>query len=89
MIRQTVHYTGRVQGVGFRWTTARVAKRHPVTGYVQNLPDGRVRLVAEGRPADVAALLDDVQQAMSNNIHHADSHQGEATGEFPDFSVHR
>ena len=49
MIRNTVHYTGHVQGVGFRYTTTTIAGKHNVAGYVQNLPDGRVRLVAEGK----------------------------------------
>jgi acylphosphatase len=39
---------GRVQGVGFRFTTVEVASRFPVTGFVRNLPDGSVEIVAEG-----------------------------------------
>lgn len=39
---------GRVQGVGFRFTTAELARRFPVTGYVMNCPDGSVEVVAEG-----------------------------------------
>ena len=51
-IRKTIYYSGRVQGVGFRWTTRRIACEYDVTGYVMNLPDGRVELAVEG-PAKV------------------------------------
>jgi len=43
-----VFYSGRVQGVGFRYTTKTVATGFEITGTVRNLPDGRVELTAEG-----------------------------------------
>ena len=46
--RRKVHFRGRVQGVGFRYTVRGVASGFAVTGYVKNLPDGRVLVVAEG-----------------------------------------
>ncbi len=46
--RREVLYEGTVQGVGFRYTSRRIAARFGVTGYVKNLSDGRVQLVAEG-----------------------------------------
>jgi acylphosphatase len=46
--RRTVFYSGLVQGVGFRYTTQRIAQQHAFAGFVRNLPDGRVQLVAEG-----------------------------------------
>ena len=58
----TVLYSGRVQGVGFRYTAKTVAAGFEITGTVRNLPDGRVELVAEGRREELetfrAALLD-------------------------------
>ena len=44
----TVFYSGRVQGVGFRYTTKTVAAGFEIVGIVRNLPDGRVELTAEG-----------------------------------------
>lgn len=52
-----VIYEGRVQGVGFRWNAKRVAQGFDVTGWVQNLPDGRVELQVSGDPAEVEAFL--------------------------------
>jgi len=60
--RLTVIYSGRVQGVGFRYTTKTVATGYELTGSVRNLPDGRVELIAEGRREELenfrAALHD-------------------------------
>ena len=50
--------SGRVQGVGFRWFTKDVAAREGVTGWVRNLPDGRVEAVFEGPAEDVHRLVD-------------------------------
>lgn len=80
-------FHGRVQGVGFRYTTRDIASRFGVTGYVQNLPDGRVRLVAEGERAEVDRFLAAVMAEMADNIHGQDDELGKATGEFANFSV--
>jgi acylphosphatase len=48
--------SGRVQGVGFRWFVMREATRLDLGGYVRNLPDGSVEVVAEGPPAGLASL---------------------------------
>ena len=55
-VRRRVLFSGRVQGVGFRYTTEAVASRFQVTGWVRNVRDGRVELVAEGLPDDCGRL---------------------------------
>jgi acylphosphatase len=85
--RLRILYAGRVQGVGFRATTARLAQRHRVTGYVRNLPDGRVELVVEGEPAAVDQLLAAVAERMRGHIDGADRSASPATGEFDAFDV--
>jgi len=87
MVRTTVHYSGRVQGVGFRFTAQRVANRFNVTGYVKNLPDGNVELVAEGEREEVVEFLSAVAEAMSGYIERSDSHEGEATGSYASFGI--
>jgi acylphosphatase len=54
--RLTVIYTGRVQGVGFRYTTKQLAAGFEVTGTVRNLPDGSVELIAEGLREELEAF---------------------------------
>ncbi|MEM6393546.1 MAG: acylphosphatase [Planctomycetota bacterium] len=75
MPRETIHFTGRVQGVGFRYTTQRLAQRDPrLAGTVENLPDGRVRLVIEGPGDAIDQLIDDLHQAFLHHIKHTDRH---------------
>ncbi len=65
---ENVIYTGRVQGVGFRYTVRTMAAGRPLTGFVRNLPDGAVELMVHGRPDDITALLADVAAHFSRNI---------------------
>ena len=82
-----VLYSGRVQGVGFRYTAHRIAQGHAVTGFVRNLADGRVELVAEGSPAELNRLLDEIAAAMTGYIEGADVQRGSATGKYASFEV--
>ncbi len=68
MQRRSVIFTGRVQGVGFRYTTRGVAEAFAVTGWVRNEPDKTVRLEVQGEPAEVAAMIEALQQRMAGNI---------------------
>jgi acylphosphatase len=61
-----------VQGVGFRWTTVRIAGRFDVVGFVRNQADGSVELVAQGDDPTVKAFLAEVAAAMRGNIKSAD-----------------
>jgi acylphosphatase len=53
--RMILHYSGRVQGVGFRYTAKTLATGYEITGTVRNLPDGRVELIAEGSSDELDA----------------------------------
>ncbi len=85
--RRTVHFAGTVQGVGFRYTTERIARRFAVTGYVRNLPDGRVELVVEGRPEELDRLLATLEETMAGCIRDRRVKDGPATGEFGGFRI--
>ena len=73
---ETVFFTGRVQGVGFRYSTLQVAKEFEVTGIVQNLPDGRVQLEAEGVSAEVGAFIQAVEERMHGYIRKTERTKG-------------
>ena len=59
-INRQIFYTGRVQGVGFRYSVKQIAAGFEVVGWVRNLPDGRVEIVASGDGNEVAAFLEAV-----------------------------
>ena len=63
MVRVTVFYSGRVQGVGFRATVRRIACGYDVTGAVRNLPDDRVEMIAEGTRAELQAFLTGIDES--------------------------
>jgi acylphosphatase len=63
-----VTYSGQVQGVGFRYTARQVASGFPVAGYVRNLSNGDVELVAEGESTAVTAFLNTVAERMRGYI---------------------
>lgn len=102
--RRTVLFSGEVQGVGFRATACRLVAQRPVTGcaaggrgfpeppvtgYVRNLPDGRVELVVEGAPDQIDALLGDLRSHFGDRIHQAAGSTTSATGEFVGFGIRR
>ena len=86
--RRDLLYSGRVQGVGFRYTTRQIAGRYQVVGFVQNLPDGRVGLVAEGEAAELDAFVDAVGQELGRYIQNIQSQSSKPTGEFGSFEIH-
>lgn len=66
VVRATVFVRGRVQGVGFRWWTRARALELGLVGHARNTNDGRVEVVAQGRRADVAALVHLLQEWPSS-----------------------
>jgi acylphosphatase len=87
--RATVVYSGRVQGVGFRYTTVRLAEAYPgLTGYVMNQFDGTVLLVAEGEEDVIRSFLGDIRQSgLGRYIVDLRVDWGPATGKFEGFQV--
>lgn len=86
--RLHVWYSGRVQGVGFRFTTRDLASGFAVTGWVRNLPDGRVELVAEGEPAELEAFRQAVRGSdLGAFIRQEDVRWEPATGQFRGFEI--
>lgn len=86
-LRKIVLYRGHVQGVGFRYTAESIAKRYEVSGYVRNLPDGQVELVAEGEKHELVAFLDDVRERMVRYIRDERACTQPANGEFARFEI--
>ncbi len=83
----TALFTGRVQGVGFRYQTLQVAKEFEVSGYVKNLPDGRVHLEVEGPAAEVRDFLAAVQERLESHIHQVEQTEAKRPPQFQGFSI--
>ena len=65
---EIVYFSGRVQGVGFRYTVLQIAKEFEVAGYVKNLLDGRVQLEAEGTKAIIGEFIAAIEERMHGYI---------------------
>lgn len=86
-VRRTLHFSGHVQGVGFRYTTESIASRFDVTGFVKNLPDGRVEAVAEGEACEIDRFQLAIEDGMRGYIERIAVRDGRATGEFEAFLI--
>jgi acylphosphatase len=86
--RLQLFYEGRVQGVGFRYTTKKVALEFEVTGTVRNLADGRVELIAEGDRNELEDFRGAIRDAgLAGFIRNETENWSEATNEFRGFEI--
>ena len=70
--RLQVWYSGRVQGVGFRYKVSNIAAGYDVCGYVENLDDGRVHLFAVGDESQTRRFADEIAEVMADFIKSVD-----------------
>lgn len=80
-------FTGRVQGVGFRYQTMQVAKGFEVAGHVSNLPDGRVQLEVEGAVNEVNEFIGAVAERMEGHIRKTERSEGWRARQFTGFTI--
>lgn len=89
MAKKRVHifYSGRVQGIGFRFTTESFALDLGIVGWVKNLSDGRVELEAEGEVEKLKKFLEKVKDYFNHYIKNIEIEWLEPTGEYKDFEI--
>ena len=86
--RMTVVFYGRVQGVGFRYTVCQIAERFMVTGYTRNLPNGEVKLVAEGNEQELVDFLNGIRNApIGRYVTKEQVRWTSATGKYENFGI--
>jgi acylphosphatase len=83
----SAHFSGRVQGVGFRYSTYQVAKEFEVSGYVRNLTDGRVLLEVEGEKSEVESFLETLTDQMDGLIRETEVERMSRPRTFQGFSI--
>ncbi|MGD1858568.1 MAG: acylphosphatase [Leptolyngbyaceae cyanobacterium] len=90
MQRISIHVMGRVQGVGFRYHTQLEASRLGLTGYVRNLPNGSVEIIAEGTRQSLDQLTDWANHGPATAaVTQVEVSYAEANGEFSRFEIKR
>ncbi len=88
LVRVHVHYSGRVQGVGFRYTVKSVVLGYDVLGIIRNLPDGRVELIAEGELDELEEFLQAVRDSgLRRNVQDEEIVWEDAQDEFRGFEI--
>jgi acylphosphatase len=83
----TAFFSGRVQGVGFRYQTLQVAKEYEVSGFVRNLPDGRVQMEVEGSASEVRDFVAAVHERMSGYVRKMEQTEADRPPQFRGFSI--
>ncbi len=82
-------FEGRVQGVGFRYTTASAARTYRINGYVRNCPDGSVELVAYGHRQQVEQLLESLTENFAGHIERQTVEEIDDSEPFDGFEIRR
>lgn len=87
-LRQTMLISGKVQGVYYRASAVKKANELGVTGFAQNLPDGRVEIIAEGPQAALIAFRQWCNDGPpAADVDHINTEESPATGEFNNFEA--
>jgi acylphosphatase len=80
-------FFGRVQGVGFRYTAQSMAENSGIVGWVRNLPDGTVEMVAEGDSAVMDDLVSRIRSYFGGHIRDCLIQKLPATSEYSSFDI--
>ena len=84
---QRILFSGMVQGVGFRFTAQSLARRHKVFGWVKNLVNGKVEILAEGPEENLDIFLSSLKEEFSQHIADLEIEEAVYFGGFKDFQI--
>jgi acylphosphatase len=87
VIARHIVFSGRVQGVGFRFTALNVANRYELKGYVRNLPDGDVEMLAQGTAEMIDNCVRDLQDSFVGTVSHIDIEEATPDPKLTDFRI--
>ncbi len=87
MVAKHIIFSGSVQGVGFRFTAHRMAGRHQLTGYVRNLPDGSVEMLAQGPAEDIDDCIRDIQDCLTGYVREVKTVEVPPNPTYTDFKI--
>jgi acylphosphatase len=87
MIAKHIIFSGNVQGVGFRFTANRMAGRHQLTGYVRNLSDGTVEMLAQGKAEDIDDCIKDIKGSLRGYVRDVEIEKVPPNPKYTDFTI--
>ncbi|MHC4509424.1 MAG: acylphosphatase [Planctomycetota bacterium] len=87
MVAKHIIFTGHVQGVGFRFTAHRMAHRHRLAGFVRNLRDGTVEMIAQGSAEDIDDCIRDIRESLPGYVREAIVNDVPPDAEHTDFKI--
>ena len=80
-------FTGRVQGVGFRFTAFHIANRCQLSGWVRNCTNGDVEMVVQGRPDNIDDCIGDIQKSFAEYIRETKIEEVPPDPKYEDFKI--
>ncbi len=87
MTGRHIIFIGNVQGVGFRYNALVFARRIRLTGFVRNLPDGSVEMLAQGPEEDIQACIDEIKQYFDGYIRQTQVQEVPFNPRYKDFAI--
>lgn len=87
MVARHIIFIGRVQGVGFRFTAHRMANRHQLNGFVRNLSNGSVEMLAQGAAEDIDDCIEDIKEYYPGHIREMNVEDVPPNPQYTDFKI--
>ena len=87
MVARHIIFVGRVQGVGFRFTAHRMANRHQLSGFVRNMSDGTVEMLAQGSVNDIDDCIQDLKEYYPGYIRESEIEEIPPDPQYTDFRI--
>ena len=87
LVAKHIVFSGNVQGVGFRFTALNIANRFHLTGYVRNLPNGAVEMLAQGPAEIVDNCVRDIQDSFAGCVRQIDVEAATPDPKLTDFKI--
>lgn len=87
LVAKHVVFSGRVQGVGFRFTALNIANRYRLTGYVRNAPNGAVEMLAQGEAEIIDDCVHDIQDSFAGYVRQTDVEPATPDPKLTDFKI--
>jgi len=86
-VAKKIVFSGRVQGVGFRYTAQRMAQQYELVGFVRNLSNGGVEMFAQGDQRDVNNCIADIERHFEGHISNTHTEDMTLTGAYDRFFI--